>query len=124
METRFCYLTSHYEDVRLFYETILKCQIYKEWDRSPSDKGVVYDLGTALLEVLSSNVENETKFHADGFYLYIEHEGLDNLHKDIKDKGGKPTEVKYYPWGHHSFVVRDPAGLPLKFFNQNTMAAV
>ncbi len=114
METRFCYRTARYAECRAFYERALGWQVFKEWDRGDADKGVVYHAGTALLEILLSAPDEASRLDG-GFYLYLETSELEALR--VKLEGA--SAIQTYPWGHASFRVHDPAGLELKFFQQN-----
>ena len=42
METRICYSTDLYAESRHYYESVLGWTVYSEWDRSLTDKGVIY----------------------------------------------------------------------------------
>ncbi len=115
METRFCYRVANYFETREFYESSLGWTIYNQWDRSPDDKGVVYHAGTALLEILLSTSEHASHFE-NSMYLYIEVADLEEMKKSL---GNYPsTDIQSYPWGHSSFIVKDPAGMSLKFFTK------
>lgn len=119
METRFCYRVANYFETREFYETSLGWTIYNQWDRAPDDKGVIYYAGTALLELLISTPEDATPFE-NSMYLYIEVANLEEIKKSLGDYPS--TDIQSYPWGHTSFIVKDPAGLSLKFFIRQVKA--
>lgn len=117
METRLCFHIYNYDKTRTFYEQVLKWPVYKEWDRSPEDRGVVYHAGSVLLEFLLSSAETATSFD-DTFYIYQEVADLEMLHKTLQAQGAAPTHIETQPWGHKNFIVKDPSGLRLKFFTQ------
>ena len=117
METRFCSHITNLDLNRNFYEKILKWPIYKEWNRSETDRGVVYQAGPLLLEFLLSPHEAATKFD-DSFYLYMEVPDPAVTRALFTDHLWPATEIRTYPWGHSSFTVKDPSGLSLKFFTQ------
>lgn len=119
METRICYATDRYVESRHFYESVLGWKIYKEWDRSLTDKGVVYHAGSTLLEILFCPPDKASRVDG-GLYLYIEVAELDGLHTGLEKDGHAVSPIEEKPWGHTSFSTTDPAGLPLKFFVQQS----
>lgn len=118
MEVRICYKTAKYDECRSFYENVLCWPIFKEWNRGPLDRGVVYAIEGALLELLSSREFGATKFDGS-FYLYVETKELDSLQSMLEKAGYSPTKIQSFKWGHNSFSIKDPAGFVLKFFSQN-----
>lgn len=54
-----------------------------------------------------------------GMFVYIKVEDVDEFYKGIVKKGLKPSsEPRDWPWGNREFVVRDPDGYKLVFFNK------
>lgn len=59
----------------------------------------------------------EPKGH--GVFTYIKVENVDDYYKQILNNGIKPsTEPKDWEWGNREFVVKDPDGYRLVFFNK------
>ncbi len=54
-----------------------------------------------------------------GEYLYIKVEGIDEFYKSLLAKGLKPSsEPRDWEWGNREFVIRDPDGYKLVFFQK------
>lgn len=52
-----------------------------------------------------------------GTFLNLKVEKVDEYHKEVVDAGLKPSsEPRDWPWGRREFVVRDPDGYKLVFF--------
>ena len=116
-EVRLCVHVAPYVACRKFYEDVLGFRVYKEWDRSSNDRGVVYDIDGTFLELLLSDTAHQTTF--DGtFYLYIKVPDVRAHFEALKSKGLALAPPTAYPWGHTSFSVTDPAGMKLTFFTE------
>ena len=117
MEIRFCFhvTDSKYIACRDFYEKLLGWSVSREWNRGPSDQGVVFCVGAVHLELLRGGASEATRCDPS-FYLYIENENLVALWTDLQALGCVPSKRMRHPWGHESFVVFDPAGFKLEFF--------
>ena len=118
METRICYSTDLYAESRHYYESVLGWTVYSEWDRSLTDKGVIYLAGTALLEILFCPPDQATRFE-NSLYLYLEIADLDGIHTALEKSGHAVSDLQVKPWGHTSFITHDPAGLKLSFFKKS-----
>lgn len=56
-----------------------------------------------------------------GLFIYIKVEDVDEFYKGVQAKGLKPSsEPRNWPWGNREFVMRDPDGYKLVFFNKAT----
>jgi catechol 2,3-dioxygenase-like lactoylglutathione lyase family enzyme len=54
-----------------------------------------------------------------GEFLYISVEEIDDFYKELIKKGLKPaSEPKDYPWGNREFILKDPDGYKLVFFQK------
>ncbi|MCU0653017.1 MAG: VOC family protein [Candidatus Pacebacteria bacterium] len=69
--------------------------------------------------------EQDASFHKDAFgepkglglYINIEVEGIDDHYQSLIGKGLKPsTTPRNWPWGHREFVIRDPDGYKIVFY--------
>ena len=55
-----------------------------------------------------------------GMFLYFKVSDVDAFYAHLLDLGLKPSsEPKDWPWGNREFVVRDPDGYKLVFFNKS-----
>ena len=54
-----------------------------------------------------------------GLFLYISVDDVDEFYKGLTNKGLKPSnQPKDWPWGNREFVIRDPDGYKLVFFQK------
>ncbi|HSX35755.1 MAG TPA: VOC family protein [Patescibacteria group bacterium] len=54
-----------------------------------------------------------------GMFLYIKVDNVDEFYQGVLDKGLKPSSEPHdWPWGNREFVLRDPDGYKLVFFNK------
>lgn len=54
-----------------------------------------------------------------GMFLYISVEDVDEFYKGVLAKGLRPSsEPRDWPWGNREFVLRDPDGYKLVFFQK------
>ena len=54
-----------------------------------------------------------------GVFIYIEIDGIDKYHKSLVDKGlSASSEPINWPWGNREFVIRDPDGYKLVFYEK------
>jgi len=54
-----------------------------------------------------------------GQFVYISVDDVDEAYKELVSKGLKPSgQPKDWPWGRREFVVRDPDGYKLVFFQK------
>lgn len=55
-----------------------------------------------------------------GQFLYIKVDDVDAFYQDLLAKGLKPSsEPRDWPWGNREFVLRDPDGYKLVFFQKS-----
>ncbi len=110
----------------LFYvhDLAASADFYKKLgaELSPFD-GVVM----AKLNGFSFHLVDETKAHfaaeaqekprGGGMFLYIKVEVIDSWYKKVCDLGLEPSaEPRDWPWGNREFVLRDPDGYKLVFY--------
>lgn len=56
-----------------------------------------------------------------GCYMHINVENVDDFHEFVVSKGLKPAgKPQDFPWGHREFVLSDPDGYKLVFFQKIT----
>lgn len=54
-----------------------------------------------------------------GMFTYVKVDDVDEFYKFVVGKGIKPvSKPKDWPWGNREFVVKDPDGYRLVFFNK------
>lgn len=63
--------------------------------------------------------ESQIEQKGAGIYIYINVEKIDDYYKSLLEKGLKPSsEPKNWQWGNREFVIRDPDGYKLVFYEQ------
>jgi uncharacterized glyoxalase superfamily protein PhnB len=101
--------------VRAFYEQTLGFKVMSEWDRSEDDRGVMFRVGPAILELLSP--ENDYK-PVQGADLSLGVTDVQNLWSELQTKAEVVFELRDNPWGDTSFCIADPEGFQLTFFSE------
>lgn len=90
--------------------------------RSADDHSVVALNG---FEITLVNMRDEDKFARDsmsadkgrGVYVYLSVDNVDAKYKELIDSGFKPaTEPKDWQWGNREFILKDPDGYKLCFW--------
>lgn len=80
------------------------------------------------LELVLVNMRDEVMFAKDaiagekglGMYIYINVNDVDEFHTNLQKQGIKPhTEPKDWPWAKREFVVKDPDGYKLIFWQKS-----
>lgn len=90
-------------------------------DQSDDDHSLV-SLHDFALDLVS--MRDETKFARDsmagdkglGMYIYVRVDDVDVQHKILRDAGFAPTDPKDWPWGNREFILKDPDGYKLCFW--------
>lgn len=63
--------------------------------------------------------EARSEHKGAGQYLYLKVDGIDGLYQKLVAGGFKPSsEPRDWPWGNREFVLRDPDGYKLVFFQK------
>ena len=63
--------------------------------------------------------EANAKEKGAGLYIYLSVDDVDSIYKEVLEKGLKPSsEPRDWPWGNREFVLRDPDGYKLVFFQK------
>ncbi|MDN5274823.1 MAG: lactoylglutathione lyase [Candidatus Saccharibacteria bacterium] len=101
--------------VRAFYEEGLGFQVINQWDRGDTDKGVMLQVGPAILELLSPEDGYE---QIKGVDLSLEVSNVWGMHEVIKDEPFIARGIVDNPWGDTSFSIVDPEGFGITFFTK------
>lgn len=112
-EQRICRHTSDIWKIYDFYQNQFWLEVYKDWDRSDDDKGVIFILKDMLIEyIYNKNADSWT-----WTYLYIEDTEIDTFYSECKVVN--KTELVDTPWWHTQFSIFDSEGFEIKFFRDN-----
>jgi len=96
-----------------FYETIGFRKGKEE-----SDRVTFYVNWFFVTLVAQDRADAATK--GEGVFLYIKVDDVDEFHKAVRSKGLKPAgEPERQPSGNREFVLRDPDGYTLAFFQKS-----
>lgn len=119
---RFGYFTPEYEATVAFYRDGLELLVVESWDRSPEDRGTLFQAAAGLIEVLVFPVSGVADHlwderPAQGAFMVIEVEDVETRYERAVRKGlPLGQHLTTQTWGHRSFCVREPNGLTLYFF--------
>jgi catechol 2,3-dioxygenase-like lactoylglutathione lyase family enzyme len=102
--------------VREFYETELGYRVVNEWDRDDS-KGVMFDVGGTVLELLTPETEYKAVVGAD---VSWEVSDVWQLFEEMKDKPYVIRGLKDNDWGDTSLHIQDPEGFKITFFTKTS----
>ncbi len=113
-EFRFKLYPKDFYKVKDFYENTLGYQIVDSWD-SENDKGVMFNTGDAILELLTPK-KGYKPMQGAGLSLMVR--DVWSLWERLKDHSNiiKPLSQKPSTWGDVEFRIADPEGLQITFF--------
>lgn len=103
---------------REFYEKTLGFTVVHEWDR-PESKGVMFQVGTTILELLHS-AENP----GTGVDVSWQVNDVHALWDKFKDTQDIAHPLRDNAWGDTSFAVRDPDGVSISFFTPHNRGTI
>lgn len=64
--------------------------------------------------------EAQAEPKGSGIFINIKVDEIDDFYQNLLDKGFKPSsEPRNWPWGNREFVLRDPDGYKLVFFQNS-----
>ena len=105
-----------FSKVRKFYEEDLGFKVTNEWDRGDSEKGIMFQVGGATLELLSPKEGYEAIVGAD---VSWEVPNIKDLWSKWKGKSNVVFELRNNSWGDTSFCISDPEGFKITFFTKH-----
>ena len=101
--------------VKNFYEEVLGFAIKRSWDRSSDDRGVMFDTGSGIIELLPAT----GKYLApQGCDLSLGVENVWDLWQRLQNNTSIFHKLRDNAWGDTSFCITDPEGFRLTFFSQ------
>jgi catechol 2,3-dioxygenase-like lactoylglutathione lyase family enzyme len=106
-----------YIAVRTFYEQILGFPIVGEWDRGEHDRGAMFGVGPAVLELLAPEKEYQPVTGAD---ISLEVSNVQALWEQLQDQAEVVFALRDNDWGDSSFCIKDPEGFEITFFTKRT----
>lgn len=106
-----------FDKVRAFYERELKLPVIHEWNRNTLSRGVMFDVGGTILELLTRDERYSPVVGAD---LSIEVSDVWSLFDEIKEEDYVTRGLIDNAWGDTSFCITDPEGLKISLFTRHT----
>jgi len=101
--------------MRKFYKETLGFAVLNEWDRGETDQGVMFQVGSAVLEVLTPESAYQPIV---GSGLSLEVPDVRELWEQLKDQAPVVFELRDNLWGDTSFCITDPEGFEITFFEK------
>jgi catechol 2,3-dioxygenase-like lactoylglutathione lyase family enzyme len=99
-----------------FYADVLGLPIHESWD-DPDGRGTLFRAAGGMIEVFEANAHHPAH-RPEGVRLGLEVDDAQALHDRVVQQGVAIVEaIDDRPWGHRSFTIDDPDGLPLTFFH-------
>ena len=105
-----------YTAVRDFYEHKLGFPVIRDWDRADSDKGVMFQVGTTVLEILTPE---DGYVAIAGANVSWEVTDVHALWGQFKDDKAIVFALRDNAWGDTSFCIADPEGFQITFFTRS-----
>ena len=103
-----------FDQTKAFYAEKLMYPILDEWNRGDSDRGVMFDTGVAVIELLTPS-----KGKVVGCNLSLEVADVWSLWGKLEGDPVVAYALKDNPWGDSSFGILDPDGFQITFFTQH-----
>ncbi len=101
---------------RNFYESMLQWPVVEEWT-DPNHRGVMYDTGAGILELLESA---SADLHNGSSDISLEVEDVEAVWMKFEKCVSVVFALRNNSWGDRSFCVQDPGGFRLTFFTKDT----
>ncbi len=101
----------NFSTMRNFYERKLGFPIVHEW--SDKNKGVMFKVGDAILELLGGHAEKGPSKGAD---ISLKVPDVWKLWEKLKDYDKIIFKLRENAWGDVSFCITDPEGFQITFF--------
>jgi hypothetical protein len=115
-EARFkLYLTgSVFDETDQFYGNILSLPVQYRWDHHSQDRGVMFDTGSAIIELID-NGKHYGAVRGCGISLAVP--DVHALWRYLGSAYASVGSLRDRPWGDTDFTVDDPSGFPVTFFS-------
>ncbi len=98
-----------------FYGKTLSLAVHDSWD--DHGRGTIFQCGDGQLEVIETGPADADP--PSGVRVAWEVEDATRLHDQLVSDGVVVTQdLAVMPWGHRSFGVTDPNGVPIIFFEE------
>ncbi|HEC08252.1 MAG TPA: VOC family protein [Acidimicrobiales bacterium] len=106
--------TLKFDEMVEFYGGKLGLAVHRSWDEG--SRGILFECNGALVEFLECRPDSPPEYVA-GVMISVETDDAGALHDRLAGEGVAATDpLSEKPWGHLSFTIRDPDGMPITFF--------
>lgn len=99
---------------RDFYENFLGFPVIKEWDRGIEDRGIMFNVGGTVLELLTAHAREKIS----GADLSLEVPDVRRLWEEFKNLPNIAHALRDNSWGDISFSIFDTEGFRITFFTR------
>lgn len=113
-EVRIKLYPENFEATRDFYGTFLGFKVVTEWNNSELDRGVMFDVGGTILELLARKADVKVK----GADMSLEVADVRKLWEELKTYPKIAHAIRENSWGDTSFAILDPEGSKISFFTK------
>ena len=113
-ELRIKLYVSDFVERRDFYGEVVGWPIITEWDRGPRKRGVMFDTGSGILELLHNQ---HAEPHTTSCDVSLNVPDVWRLWQELKDNVTVVFALRDNTWGDSSFCIADPGGFRLTFFS-------
>lgn len=115
-EFRFKLYPIDFDTSHAFYSKTLGFPVVHEWNSSPTDRGVMFNTGTAIIELLSPHGDYT---QPSGCALSLEVDDVHALWDQLHHQCTIQFALRHNEWGDTSFAITDPQGLSITFFTKD-----
>jgi predicted enzyme related to lactoylglutathione lyase len=116
-EFRFLFVARDYAATVAFYRDDIGLPVDHDWDEGPEDRGSVFRAASGLIEVFAL-APGKTYIAPRGVWMLIQVADVDQTYRRLVERGLPVLEPPAsHPWGHRSFRVSDPDGIPVALFS-------
>lgn len=122
LEFRFAFHARDFETSIRFYRDLLELEPAPGWWDRPDGKGALFSAGrTAVVEIYGA-AQGETYDGPSPTAINLalrlpDSSAVDDFHDQLTRVGIQGLESPQdRPWGHRSFIVRDPDGIPIHIY--------
>lgn len=102
--------------VRVFYESTLAFPIVHEWDHGEADRGVMFNTGAAIIELLSPESPRTEHIPPTGCDISLHVQNVWDLWEQLQHTCTIIFPLRDNAWGDTSFAIADPEGFEITFF--------
>ncbi|MDO8482260.1 MAG: VOC family protein [bacterium] len=104
----------NFDTVREFYEKFLGFTVTHEWNNAPDNRGVMFDVGGTILEIMVSR----TRPKGITASIALEVSDVRKLWEEFMEYPKLIHALRDNDWGDSSFAIYDPEGTSVTFFTR------